>query len=166
MDKTVNERMKRYRNKQKELEVKKIAENEGTRLRMVRNNHKIPDVCEVCGHKGVTDIHHEGEAKVIHYLCPNCHAQLTRGKITLEELIAVTSSTVTGESVTVIPTEPTQVDVTVHPLMIALSDIRIRAKLRRVCEELHKSRQLHNVLYGTRHPVSFDVVAEYLTALS
>jgi len=54
----------------------------------------------------------------------------------------------------------------VHPLMIALSDIRIRAKLRRVCEELHKSRQLHNVLYGTRHPVSFDVVAEYLTALS
>jgi len=74
-----------------------------------------------------------------------------------------------NESVTASVTEPknvTQEDVTVHPLMIALSDIKIRAKLRRVCEELHKSRQLHNVLYGTRHPVSFDVVAEYLTALS
>jgi len=92
--------MRKMRNKQKEQEAKKVVKNEGSRLRMVRyrGNHKMPDVCEACGHQGVTDIHHEGEARDIHYLCPNCHALITRGKKTLDELLVVTQS---PESVTI-----------------------------------------------------------------
>ena len=151
MDKTAKERMKRYRNRKKVLEIKKIAGNEGARLRMVRyrGNHKIPDICEACGHKGVTDIHHEGKDKAIHYLCPNCHAQITRGKIALKEL----RNTVTEKEVGV---------TAYHPVMEWLIDPVKRGKLGKICEALGRCNLQDRVYLGCgRYSLSLDI-AEYL----
>ena len=43
--------------------------------------------CEVCGFNRTVDTHHEGESREEHTLCPNCHAQITRGIQTLEQLL-------------------------------------------------------------------------------
>ena len=53
------------------------------------NNHKT-GLCEVCGYSETIDTHHEGELRVEHILCPNCHALITRGLTTLGELKGLT----------------------------------------------------------------------------
>ena len=49
---------------------------------MKRDGH-----CEVCGYTSVLDLHHDGENREEHILCPNCHALITRGILTLKELL-------------------------------------------------------------------------------
>jgi len=44
-------------------------------------------VCEVCGYNKTIDLHHDGEERSEHILCPNCHALITRKLATLEELL-------------------------------------------------------------------------------
>jgi predicted nucleic acid-binding Zn ribbon protein len=41
--------------------------------------------CFVCGYDKAIDIHHERGRE--YKLCPNCHARITRGYSTLEELL-------------------------------------------------------------------------------
>ncbi len=102
-------RVERYRNKQKSVtetpkaQVKsKVTEShkkEVTRKRVRRYREEHPDyykaelearrrtgACEVCGYSLTIDLHHEGQEREEHLLCPNCHALITRGLATLEEL--------------------------------------------------------------------------------
>lgn len=44
--------------------------------------------CQACGYSLTVDLHHEGEERKEHILCPSCHALVTRGIKTLEELLA------------------------------------------------------------------------------
>lgn len=156
--KQTRERVQRYREKKgseaKAVEDKKAKVREGTRLRVARHrdNNKIPDICEVCGHKGVTDIHHEGEAREIHYLCPNCHAEITRCKITLQEL--------KGEAVTLEGNANS--DVTQYPAILhALTDPVKRRKLEKITESIKNHNVLKEVTYGAYGP-DFQMVGEML----
>lgn len=43
--------------------------------------------CEACGYSETVDVHHEGEQREEHTLCPNCHGLITRHIRTLEQLL-------------------------------------------------------------------------------
>jgi len=45
--------------------------------------------CEVCNYSLTFDVHHDGDNREEHILCPNCHALITRGIKTLDELKAL-----------------------------------------------------------------------------
>ena len=124
-----------------------------------RGNHKIPDVCEACGYKGVTDIHHEG--KEVHYLCPTCHALITRGKNTLGELLQ--RNTVTGEGLT-----KEEMDVTAyHPVLKWLIPGERRDKLEKIVTSQKRHNQLENVYLGCgRNSLPLSIVSEMLEATS
>jgi hypothetical protein len=47
--------------------------------------NKVLGKCYICGYDKAIDNHHEGGKE--YKLCPNCHALLTRGYSTLEELL-------------------------------------------------------------------------------
>ncbi len=49
------------------------------------------------------------------------------------------------------------------PLLVALADIKKRAKLRAICESLNEHHLLPDVRYGVSG-VTLDVIAELLTA--
>ena len=75
---------------------------------------------------------------------------------------SVTSGSVTPDSVT--PGSVTPDSVTQYPaIILALSDIKKRAKLRAICQQLHNKGLLKEVRYGVRGP-TMDIVAELLTA--
>ena len=52
-----------------------------------RKGKQVNLFCEVCNYSACYDIHHEGNEREPHILCPNCHALITRGIVTLEELL-------------------------------------------------------------------------------
>lgn len=58
---------------------------EKSRQRRSKHNGSLP--CEVCGYSLTTDTHHENKERIEHRLCPNCHALITRGIKTLDELL-------------------------------------------------------------------------------
>jgi len=63
------------------------GENMLAQLRMRGNGHSGNGYsCEICGYSETIDLHHEGEAREEHWLCPNHHALITRGIKTLDEL--------------------------------------------------------------------------------
>jgi len=61
------------------------SERRAGRERAKNNGHNA-GTCEVCGYSETIDTHHDGLNKEEHILCPNCHALITRGLTTLEEL--------------------------------------------------------------------------------
>lgn len=66
-------------------ECRRIAAKTGYRLIMRKRREairkKINLPCQVCGFNETTDIHHEGNA--VYILCPNHHALITRGIVSL-----------------------------------------------------------------------------------
>uniref|UniRef100_A0A6M3XY98 Uncharacterized protein n=1 Tax=viral metagenome TaxID=1070528 RepID=A0A6M3XY98_9ZZZZ len=48
---------------------------------------KEREKCEACGFDRTTDIHHEGVERKTYILCPNCHALVTRGICTFDEVL-------------------------------------------------------------------------------
>ena len=51
-----------------------------------RRKTEVIGKCYICGFNKAIDNHHEGGKK--YKLCPNCHARISRGYSTMEELIA------------------------------------------------------------------------------
>lgn len=49
---------------------------------------KLNRSCEVCGYNKVLDNHHDIEDGKEHFLCPNCHALISRKMATLQELLS------------------------------------------------------------------------------
>ncbi len=56
-----------------------------------RRNDSLPP-CTICGYRETIDVHHEG--RMTYALCPNHHALITRGIMTLNELMTHKSSQV------------------------------------------------------------------------
>lgn len=52
---------------------------------LVRYGKKVENKCEICGFNLTTDIHHEG--KRLYELCPNHHALITRGIMTIQQVL-------------------------------------------------------------------------------
>ncbi len=50
------------------------------------NYKRRTGICEVCGFSRTIGLHHDGDARVEHVLCPNHHALITRGLTTLLDL--------------------------------------------------------------------------------
>jgi len=78
--KTTRERVKRYRREHPDYYRAELETRRGSYK--PRNG-----VCEVCGYGETVDLHHEGEEREEHILCPNCHALITRKLATLEGLL-------------------------------------------------------------------------------
>lgn len=58
------------------------------RLQRRGKHYHAKGICQVCGFKETIDVHHEGALREIYLLCPNCHALVTRGLKTLDELLS------------------------------------------------------------------------------
>ena len=77
---------KRDRARKRLLRLERQLASPQITMRLRERKTKPVRECEVCGYPGVVDTHHEGTDRVEHTLCPNHHAQITRGLKTLEQL--------------------------------------------------------------------------------
>lgn len=106
--------MRRYRANEKAL---RASKREATRLRVARHrgNGDLSTICELCEYDKTVDIHHEGETKEVHILCPNCHALITRGIKTFEEVKALHKGVTSSQAQGVTKALPNNVTPTVIP---------------------------------------------------
>jgi len=70
---------------QRHRESPEVRKRENARRQL--NNKTTGQSCEICGYSETTDIHHEGKERKEYILCPNCHALITRGLKTMDELV-------------------------------------------------------------------------------
>ena len=78
-----------FRNKMRQQRLDPLyRQQEALRARQRRGQIQEAQICEICGYSQVTDVHHEKDTT--HILCPNCHALITRGIKTMDELKGIT----------------------------------------------------------------------------
>ena len=82
-----------YRHKKRQQRLDPLyRQQERLRARQRRGLIQEAQICEICGYSQVTDVHHE--KNTAHVLCPNCHALITRGMKTMDELKGMTKANV------------------------------------------------------------------------